>query len=193
MEREHHDNSHTTVSVHDFQTDEVEQPVSFKDGDSITRDNFTSWFVRSFAVSRGDPTVQYAYVRWSAAQGGSDYQSILQNFLYAGSEECLSEFEKEYVLRSYNRVKRHATEDHKNLEHNEYETSTNPISELEHYAYFFTNDTESKQYQDELLQEFDSIITLENLSPIEFRQCGLGKNIRKFLLHGKNANFSQNK
>lgn len=38
--------------------------INYKDGDIPTRENFISFIIFSFAISRGEPGLQQMYFRW---------------------------------------------------------------------------------------------------------------------------------
>lgn len=159
----------STISIDAFESQQVHNPLPYRDGESITRRNIAPWFVRGFAISRGDPVVQYAYVRWSAARTGLDFHTTLENFVHAGAGECLTEAEKQVVRNAYNKIRIHGEEDRREIEEGEAEKPVDPVRMLGFYASAFADESgDAKEYQAGVLEDFPSLDVLENLTKAEF-------------------------
>lgn len=91
-------NQINAINVDEFKPHPNHTPLPYKDGAPITRDTFTSWLIRGFAISRGDPAVQYGYIRWSSAKTRHDFHSTLDNFVKSGAGKCLSDEENQLVI-----------------------------------------------------------------------------------------------
>lgn len=155
----------TVISIDTFKTRQVHNPLPYRDEEPINRSNFASWIIRGFSFSRGDPAVQYAYVRWSAAHTGLDFQATLNNFIKAGEEKCLSEEEKQLLEIAYSRVRQHRVEDAR------IRATDNPaVRMLVYYASEFVQD--AYEYYDDLLEDFPSLEALDNLPKAEFMKWG---------------------
>lgn len=162
------------IPLESFSPDQTLQPILYKNGQQINRDNFISWYVFSFAISRGDPDVQYGYIRWSSAQTGLDFHSTFQNFLRAGAKNCLSPAELTYIQDAYNRISIHHEADRKFLE--EGSEPTNPHNVLAIYASDFSDGEDNENgYVDTILKDFENLEEFENLSWEEFLEWSKSK------------------
>ena len=159
----------SSISLDTFNSKLVHDPVQYNDNDHISRNNVASWFIRGFAISKGDPDVQYAYIRWSAKQSGLDYLTTLQNFSEAGAGECFSAEEKQLIVSAYNKVKIHEKIDKKTVEDGDSDGPTNPVKMLDFYASEFADESgDAKVYQNSILEDFPNLDILDHLSKAEF-------------------------
>lgn len=95
------------------------QPYKFPN--QITRENFTPFFIDSFAKAQGIEAAHWAYLEWLSIKTGFDYESTLKNFQSAGLYRSLIEPEKQMYRDAYARVnihreKRAYKEDERNIE-----------------------------------------------------------------------------
>jgi hypothetical protein len=82
-------------------------PKEYVFGDEVTRENFCSMFIQSFARSRGSRVAQFAFFSWHEKHGGLDVVSLFKNFSNAGAFGCLSDKERQMFLDSYSQVSTH--------------------------------------------------------------------------------------
>ncbi len=59
-------------------------------GDKITRENFTNFLIRSFAVSRGVPLVQYGFFEWVEKATGFSTRDTLKRLAFSPPGEIRS-------------------------------------------------------------------------------------------------------
>lgn len=152
----------TSISVDEFKNTEVKSPSRYLTGAPIKRDNFASWIIKGFAVSRGDPGVQYGYTRWSAYQGNSDFETTIENFKLAGSEKCLSNEENEIITKAYDAVRIHQKNDEKQNHHFTIEEVSRIIRE------FIPHEGYQSEWKEELIKDFSNLEVFDNLSEKEF-------------------------
>lgn len=76
----------------------------YKKGEQITRDNFSDFLSKSFAVSGGGKVYQYIYFRWLEETTGFDWKKTLLNFREAGGLDKLSQIERETFAADFKRV-----------------------------------------------------------------------------------------
>src|SRR3989344_1639284 len=62
--------------------------------DKVTRNNFISFLIKSFEVSRGDPQALSVFLVWLKLKSNFDYVATLENFFQAGHWMTLSNEEK---------------------------------------------------------------------------------------------------
>lgn len=103
--------SSSVLTVEDFVSNPDIIPTEYTDNppSHITRQNFTSWIVRGFALSRGDIRRQSEYVLWSSTVGDFEAFSTINVFLQAGGYKALSGAEKEYFDTRFRAVKEHGS------------------------------------------------------------------------------------
>jgi hypothetical protein len=79
--------------------------------DLVTRDNFTSFFIRTFALSHGIPELHLLVFYWFSARTGQDILGIIRAFFNAIEADgkklnnALSENERTTILNSIKHVK----------------------------------------------------------------------------------------
>jgi|GEM_PF-6589537 len=79
----------------------------YKPGDKVTRENFVNFLILSYAISMGQPAVQYFFMQWLRLKYGFDYSSTLDNFLDTGGWKVLSENERNKFKQQFYRVSKH--------------------------------------------------------------------------------------
>src|SRR5258708_6209097 len=79
-------------------------PVEYKFGDEITRENFCGAFIESFARGRNSRTAQYAFFSWQERHTGIDVPGLFRNFYDAGGYSCFSDKERQKFRTAYARV-----------------------------------------------------------------------------------------
>ena len=79
------------------------QRTKYNFGERVTRENFISMFMQSFAASRGETAAQWAHLEWL----GFDFEDTLQNFSEAGAWDCLSSNEQQEFTDAFNQIGRH--------------------------------------------------------------------------------------
>lgn len=97
-----------TISVADFKKPS-QQSTSYSAPDIFNRASFASGIAYSFAISRGDPSVQMAFFDWKRLNQEENIPITLQNFEKAGGINCLTLEEQTVWIAIYRRVKEHAT------------------------------------------------------------------------------------
>lgn len=85
------------------------EPLPYRDGELVTRQNFGSFLERSFAFSRGNVRWQIGYLEWIKAQTGFDYEITLKNFLQVGGFTSLSLDEQQAFIQAFESVMKHKT------------------------------------------------------------------------------------
>src|SRR5262245_36251570 len=58
--------------------------TEFKLGDALTRENFTSFLILTFGVSRGDVGIQKLFIEWLTQKYGFDYTKVMDTFVAKG-------------------------------------------------------------------------------------------------------------
>ncbi len=98
-------------SVYSLSEADFSQPPAtlsaFHLGDRVTRENFTSFLILGFSVSRGSPTIQLVFFMWLQEKYGLDYKTTFAAFNKSGSWECLSQLEKEKFYSEFSKVPKH--------------------------------------------------------------------------------------
>ena len=83
----------------------------FKVGDTLTRENFITFLIMSFAVSRGQAHVHVAFLDWMKQKSGFDYLGVIKSFCEAGAWGNLSYTERQMFLNAHKSTKQHETKD----------------------------------------------------------------------------------
>ena len=96
------------LTVEDFNV-KVTEPKDYKGTEPVTRENFNSFLIKSFAVSRGQYHSQITYFRWIKEKNGFDYVPTLKNFIEAGGWNTFSDQEKEKFNQAFARVGIHGS------------------------------------------------------------------------------------
>ncbi len=97
-----------SLSIIDFgRPPEVLQ--EFRVGDPLTRENFVSFIIQSFAISRGRPEAQWLFFEWLMDKNDqyAGLSETLKAFVVKGGWEILSSAEKEQFLSAFRMVKKH--------------------------------------------------------------------------------------
>lgn len=81
------------------------QPKPYRFGEIVTRENFVSMLIDSFAKSRGKIAIQRAYFQFLRANTGFDYTTTFTNFRDSGGYDCLTRSERDLFSRAYNKVR----------------------------------------------------------------------------------------
>ncbi|MDB4984591.1 MAG: hypothetical protein JWM20_770 [Patescibacteria group bacterium] len=89
----------TPIQVTKFQTDEI-----------VTRENFTSFLILSFAVSMGSPEVQKVFFLWSEQRAQFSYSLSIENFVNSGGIDILFPEEVSAIKDAFLAVKKHSEE-----------------------------------------------------------------------------------
>jgi uncharacterized Zn finger protein len=77
-------------------------------GDPVTRENFVSYLILSFAVSRGHPEIQRMFFQWTEKTAGFPFPSILEDFVTSGAVEVFSREEWDMFKNAFLKVKKHS-------------------------------------------------------------------------------------
>jgi hypothetical protein len=77
-------------------------------GDLVTRDNYVSMLINSFAVSRGRPRMQYAYLDWLKTNTGFNFYKTITNYERAGGWNCLTNIEQATIKNAFAKVGEHS-------------------------------------------------------------------------------------
>lgn len=80
-------------------------------GDRVTRENFNSFIIESFRISRGDADVHCAYFELIKKLNGFDFRKTFENFKQAGGWDVLSKEEQVEFMKMFDRIKGHAEND----------------------------------------------------------------------------------
>lgn len=94
------------LTVEDFNV-KVTEPKDYKGTEPVTRENFNSFLIKSFAFSRGQYPDQITYFRWISDKNGFNYQPTIRNFIDAGGWNVFSDQEKENFTKAFEGVGRH--------------------------------------------------------------------------------------
>src|SRR5579872_6710870 len=81
--------------------------TNYKDGDIPTRENFISFIIFSFAISRGEPGIQQMYFRWVEKATNFNCQEMLDNFVEVGAFDTLTLDEQKKFEAAFIHVKSH--------------------------------------------------------------------------------------
>ena len=81
--------------------------ADYRAGERVERSNFVSFLVKSFAISKGEPKMQYVYFRWLEDAVGFKWRQSFSNLLEAGGWKCLSGEEKHKFVEAYKNVGKH--------------------------------------------------------------------------------------
>lgn len=95
-----------SLSAEDFAQppDSIEQ---FRLGDKVTRDNFASFLIQSFAVSRGRPPIQKVFFILAEKMDGFDHMATLKSLQKSGGWHALSEVEQKVFRDAFDKVQKH--------------------------------------------------------------------------------------
>lgn len=74
---------------------------TFRFGHLVNRENFTSFSILSFRLSKGSPWAQRVVWHFAKEQTGFDFQTTYENYLNAGGYKTLSNSETDMILRAY--------------------------------------------------------------------------------------------
>lgn len=88
-------------------TDSTDPREVFKVGDVLTRNNFTAFLIYSFAVSRGAPLAQVAFIKWYGQKYNTDVSAIFEEFTNKSAFHALSTNEQDMIISAYNAVGKH--------------------------------------------------------------------------------------
>lgn len=91
-----------------LESNELPNVQDFKLGDRITRDNFCSLLIKSFALSRGKQNVQSAFFALLKRKYNFDYKKTFNAFIERGGWHIFSEEEKALFSRAFDAVKAHS-------------------------------------------------------------------------------------
>jgi hypothetical protein len=91
----------------EFFKNEPEHIDEYHFGDTITRENFINFLIFSFAISRGDITVQQIFFKWVNKTNESDVENIISQFGESGSIKVLSKSEIDVFEKAFNSVRTH--------------------------------------------------------------------------------------
>ncbi len=89
----------------------VGDPVPYREGDYVSRQNLTPFLVHSFAVSRGYKNAHELYFNWKQDNEGFMYRETLAEYLKAGGKRLLTEAEIELIASAVRRIDIHKTYD----------------------------------------------------------------------------------
>ncbi|MEK9158080.1 MAG: hypothetical protein AAB638_02775 [Patescibacteria group bacterium] len=139
-----------SISVEEF-SQPPQELKTYKVGDKITRENFNSFLMQSFAISRGQVIVQIMFMAWIKTHTGFDYESTVDNLLKSGGWDAFSELEKSEFLSKFRSVKKH-TDKYLDFEHedevkNEIEGLENNITKF-HLKFEDLYDLQSPNFSD---------------------------------------------
>src|SRR5258708_267976 len=96
-----------SISQEDFAKPFVDIPRDFKKGDTISRANFISYAIWSFALSRGTPRGQATVMEWIKIHEGFDYLETIESFARQGAISSLSDQEKANILDAIRKIDKH--------------------------------------------------------------------------------------
>lgn len=82
-------------------------PEKYVGGERITREDFNSLLIESFAVSRGVEAGQWAFLEWLRLNSGFDFEGTLSNFRSAGGWNCLLPHERQDFINAYKGIQIH--------------------------------------------------------------------------------------
>lgn len=83
-------------------------PIDFTLGDTVNRDNWNDFLIKSFALSRGNQTVQVAFFAWAEQQTGLDVRGTFDSFSQQGGwMGALTRAEKDTFVAAHNAVNNH--------------------------------------------------------------------------------------
>lgn len=83
-------------------------PIEFTLGDTVNRDNWNDFLIKSFALSRGNQTVQVAFFAWAEQQTGLDVRGTFDSFSqHGGWMDALTRAEKDTFVAAHNAVNIH--------------------------------------------------------------------------------------
>jgi hypothetical protein len=99
-----------TISVDEFKNS-PDGILPYDVTSTFNRNNFLSVIIRSFYVSRGNPSNQNVYFGWLQANTGFNAHEARNNFLEAGGWDCFTDEEKGIFLEAFKRVKVHHDRD----------------------------------------------------------------------------------
>jgi hypothetical protein len=98
---------HYSIPIEDFAR-EPDALSEYRLGDKVTRENFISLLILSFAMSRGRPHIQKIFFKWLEKKYGFDYSTTIIHFSNRNGWNSLIDKEKEIFRKSFHRVDRHA-------------------------------------------------------------------------------------
>lgn len=113
----------------------LEENVNFG---RVTRNNFTSTLINTFARSRGIQSAQLIMLNWMYLHDGWDYRKTLRNLTSIGGFGSLSEEEKGVFVDTYVKVGKHTKEisdPDSSLESNIFKTTDEELSDLLRASY----------------------------------------------------------
>lgn len=99
------------ISLDEFSTHFSDTPIPYKEGNKVTRQNLTPFFIHSFAVSRGQISAQALYLDWKGINDGFDYRETLENLFQAGGVNSLGNVEVSQIASAIKRISAHSNED----------------------------------------------------------------------------------
>lgn len=99
------------LSSEDFSPERApSNPLTYHEGDLVTRENFCSMLILSFAKSRGDSAAQTAFFKNLHSTAHFDCRGTLMAFQIKGWDS-FSDAEKDLFVNAYLRVKKHLTQE----------------------------------------------------------------------------------
>ncbi len=81
--------------------------IKYEIGSPISRENFVSFFMKSFAVSRGRIEVQLLFFKWIQRKQGFDFLAALGSLLLAGGWNAFTPEEQKMFLDGFRHIKKH--------------------------------------------------------------------------------------
>jgi hypothetical protein len=82
--------------------------LPYSPGDLVSRENFVSFLILSFAVSRGHPEIQKMFFLWTEKTLGFPFAIVLENFVTNGAASTFSREEWDMFKNAFLKVKRHS-------------------------------------------------------------------------------------
>lgn len=79
-------------------------------GDNVTRKNFTSFLILSFAVSKGSSLLHQLFFMWIEQRNGFPFKQTIKDFYTAGAFDCLSEEEQGKFFTAFKSIPKHSKE-----------------------------------------------------------------------------------
>jgi len=95
-----------SISAEEFRTP-PKKLVEYIPGERVTRENFNSFLIQSFAVSMGQQEVQIHFMEWVRLKTGFNYPATLASFYKAGDWDVLSENERKEFRNKFSKVPTH--------------------------------------------------------------------------------------
>ncbi len=87
--------------------------VPYRLGDRVSRENFSSFLILSFALSRGKPKAQVLFFLLVDKVTGFDYKNTLTNFFTAGGWSALLPAERQKMVNVFCGAKGKAGQEHR--------------------------------------------------------------------------------